>query len=52
MINKEGRNFFEFSDKKKDLSKPIYNWLAQYDEEDDFLCEKVSNSLLEFAGKE
>jgi len=49
MINQTDRKFSEFSDKEKDFSKSAYSWLAQYDEEDDFLREKVSNSLPEFA---
>ena len=52
MLNKKGPKLFEFSDKEKAISKPVYSWLAQYDEEDDFLCERVSNSLLEFAQEE
>ena len=52
MINQKDRKFFEFSDKEKDISKSTYSWLAQYDEEDDFLPGKISNSLPEFAKEE
>jgi hypothetical protein len=48
MINQKDRNFYQFSNKDKDFSNSVHSWLAQYDEEDDFLCEKVSNSLPEF----
>ena len=49
MINQKDRKFFEFSDKEKDISKSTYSWLAQYDEEDDFLRGKISNSLPDFS---
>jgi hypothetical protein len=49
MINQKDRKFFEFSGKEKDLSKSTYSWSAQYDEEDDFLRGKISNSLPDFS---
>jgi len=52
MINQKDRKFDGLSDKEKDFSKSVHNWLAQYDEEDDFLCGKVSNSLPEFTEEE
>jgi hypothetical protein len=52
MINQKDRKFDELSDKEKYFSKSVHNWLAQYDEEDDFLCGKVSNSLSEFTEEE
>ena len=51
MINQKERKLYELSDKGREFSKPV-NWLAQYDEEDDFLCGKVSNSLPEFSEEE
>ncbi len=51
MINQKERKFYELSDKVRKFSKPA-NWLAQYDEEDDFLCGKVSSFLPEFEEEE
>ena len=39
------------TNKVRELSKST-NWLAQYDEEDDFLCGKVSNPSPEFIEEE
>ena len=52
MTNQKDRKFHKFSDEQKELSKSIHIWLAQYDEEDDFLCGKVSHSLAEFSEEE
>ena len=52
MINQKDRKLYELSDKGKNFSKSVHSWLAQYDEEDDFLCGKVLNSLPEFTEKE
>ncbi len=52
MTNQKDRKFCKFSDKEKEFSKSIHGWLAQYDEEDDFLCGKVSHSLPEFTEEE
>ena len=52
MINQKDRNPYKFSGKDKEFSKSVHSWLAQYDEEDDFLCGKVSNSLPELTGEE
>jgi hypothetical protein len=52
MINQKDKKVFELSDKEKDFSKSVHHWLAQYDEEDDLLCGKVSNSLPEFTEEE
>jgi hypothetical protein len=52
MINQKDRKSYEFIDKGKEFSKSVHHWLAQYDEEDDFLCGKVSNSIPEFAEEE
>ena len=52
MINQKDRRPYEVSNKEKDFSESVHNWLAQYDEEDDFLCGKVSNSLPEFTEEE
>ena len=52
MINQKDPKFYQISDKNKEFSKTVHNWLAQYDEEDDFLCGKVSHSLPEFTEEE
>jgi len=52
MINKKDRKLFELSENSKDFSKFVHSWLAQYEEEDDFLSGKVSNSISEFAEEE
>jgi len=51
MINQKEQEIYELSDKARGFSKSV-NWLAQYDEEDDFICGKLSNSLPEFTEKE
>ena len=52
MTNQKDRKFYESGEKGKDFSKSVHTWLAQYDEEDDFLCGKVSSSLAEFTEEE
>ena len=52
MMNQKFRKLYELGDKGKDFSKSVHNWLAQYEEEDDFLCGKVSRSLLDFTEEE
>jgi len=52
MTNQKERKLFEIRNNEKELSKSIHNWLAQYEDEDDFLCGKVSNSLPEFIEEE
>ena len=52
MINQKDRKFDGLSDKEKDFSKSVHNWLAQYDEEDDFLYGKTSKSLPELTEEE
>ena len=47
MIDQKDRKYYQLSNKEREFPKFEHNWLAQYDEEDDFLCEKVSNSLPE-----
>ncbi len=51
MINQKERKIYELSDKVRDSSKPV-NWLAQYDEEDDFLSGKIAISLPGFTEEE
>lgn len=51
MVNQKEPRLCELSDKVREFSKPI-NWSAQYDEEADFLCGKVANSLPEFKEEE
>jgi hypothetical protein len=52
MVMQKDRKFDPSIDEEKEFSKFIHHWLAQYDEEDDFLCGKVSNSLPEFVEEE
>jgi len=52
MLNQKDRKLFQLDAKENDFSKSVHNWLAQYDEEGDFLCGKVSNSLPEFTEEE
>lgn len=43
MIDQKDRKHYQSGDDEKEFSKIVHQWLAQYDEEDDFLCENVSN---------
>jgi len=43
MVNQKERKTYKLNDKEQEFSKTVHSWLAQYDEEDDFLCGKVSN---------
>ena len=52
MNDQKDKNFIVLNDKEKGFSKSVHNCLAQYDEEDDFLFGKVSNSLTEFTEEE
>ena len=52
MANQNDRKLFELRNNEKELSKSTHIWLAQYDEEDDFLCGKVSNGLSDFIEEE
>ena len=52
MIDQKDRKFFMISDKEKEFSKSVHTWLAQYDEEDDFLSEKVANTISDFTDEE
>ena len=52
MLKQKDRNTFELNDKQKEFSKSVHHWLAQYDEEDDFLSKKTSNAFLEFTEEE
>jgi len=52
MTNQKDRKFYLSSDKEKEFSKSVYSWLAQYDEEDDFLSSKVANTITEFTEEE
>ena len=52
MIDQKIRNTIEAVDKGKEFSKSGHSWLAQYDEEDDFLSNKESNPLSEFVQEE
>jgi len=47
MTEQKDREINRFSDKNKDFSKSVHSWLAQYDEEDDFFCGKVSDPMPE-----
>jgi hypothetical protein len=52
MTDQKDRKLFEMRNNEKELSKPTYSWLAQYEEDDVFLCGKVSNSLSELIEEE
>ena len=52
MIIQKDRKLYQFDDRVKDFPKPVHHWLAQYDEEDDFLCGKVANALPELTEEE
>jgi hypothetical protein len=52
MTNKRTQKFYKHSDKEKDFSKNIHKWLAQYDENEDFLSGKVPISLPDFKEEE
>jgi hypothetical protein len=53
MTNQKDRKLYKIGDnKEKELPEPIHSWLGQFDEEDDFLCGKVSGSLPEFTEEE
>ena len=52
MTTQKVQKLYQLSDKEHGFSKSVHNWLAQYDEEDDFLCEKTSNPLPEFTKEE
>ena len=52
MTDQKDRKYYQVIDKEKEFSKSAYNWLAQYDEEDDFLCGKVSNFSPDFTEEE
>jgi hypothetical protein len=45
MENRKDQQKDEFADKGRGFSKFVPHWLAQYDEEDDFLSGEVSHSL-------
>ncbi len=52
MITQKDRKLSQLDDKGQELAKSFNIWLAQYDEDDDFLCGKVPNSLPEFKEEE
>ncbi len=45
MEDQKIRKSVQFSEKDKDFSNSVHSWLAQYDEEDDFLCDNRSKLL-------
>jgi|GEM_PF-2453613 len=47
MLNQKDRINIEINEKQKEFSKTVHHWLAQYDEEDDFLSKKTSEAFLE-----
>ena len=49
MTSQKDRKLFDLRNNEKDFSKNTYSWLAQYDEEDDFLCGKATNTILEIS---
>lgn len=52
MIIQKDRKFYKFTDKEKVFSESVYSWLAQYDEDDEFLSGKASKTLPEFTEEE
>jgi len=52
MTVQKDRRLFELRNNEKELSKSTHGWLAKYEDEDDFLCGKVSNYLSEFTEEE
>ena len=52
MITQKERQFCRFTEKEKEFSKSLHLWIAQYEEEDDFLCGKVANLLPGFSEEE
>jgi len=45
MIIRNDRKLFQPGNNTREFSETVHQWLAQYDEEDDFLCDKALNSL-------
>ncbi len=45
MIDQKEQKFFKSGDQDKGFSQSVHQWLAQYDEEDDFLSERTLNLL-------
>jgi hypothetical protein len=52
VLNQKDRKLFQLGAKENYFSKSVHNWLAQYDEECDFLCGKFLNYLPEFTEEE
>jgi len=52
MIKQKDQKSYPLCDREKEFSKTVHQWLAQYDEEDDFLCGKLSNLSPEFTEDE
>jgi len=52
MVNQKERNSYQLNDKGKELSRSFHILVAQFDEDDDFLCGKVANPLSEFKEEE
>ena len=52
MIRQKDQKFYQIRHKDVEFSKTVHNWLALCDEEDNFLCGKVSHSLPEFTEEE
>jgi len=52
MTIQKDRNIYKFIEKEGGFSKSVHSWLAQYDEEDDFLCGKVPITLADSTQEE
>jgi hypothetical protein len=52
MVNKKDRKICQSGHEDKEFSKNLHQWLAQYDEVDDFLCGKVPNFSPDFNEEE
>jgi len=52
MIIQKDRKLLKLGEKEKDFSESVHSWLAQYEEEDDFLSGKGSNSISQFSEEE
>jgi hypothetical protein len=51
-MNQKDRKLYGLGAKGKDFFKSDHSWLAQYEEECDFLCGKVPSSLPDFTEDE
>jgi hypothetical protein len=50
MTKQKERGFDKLSEKEKEFSNSLFIWMAQYDEEDEFMQRKVKQSSKEVEG--